>query len=137
MAKDKKATKAKTGKPKAAAPAPAEAKPHEKSTAKKVKDKTLKLASNPLVAEVVAATLVAAAAALRNPQKARELAESAADELSTAGKRLGDEIGTAGKQVAGRGSELWNLALDVARRTVEAVENDAGVKKKATKKKKK
>jgi hypothetical protein len=59
---------------------------------------------------VVAATLVAAAAALRNPQKARELAASARDELTDAGK--------AG---AGQGGALWQLALDVARRSVDSL----------------
>ena len=96
-----------------------------KSTAQRVKKATVKLASNPVVSEVVAATLVAAAAALRNPKKARALAESAAD-----------EIGAASKEMAGKGGTMWKLAMDVARKSLDALGGDEepAPKKKAVKK---
>lgn len=82
-----------------------------KKAARKVKDKTVQAAADhPLVAEVVAAALVGAAAALKNPAKARELAESAADEITAAGKNTG-----------AKGGALWLLALDIARRSVNSM----------------
>ncbi|QNP43558.1 hypothetical protein H9L15_02010 [Sphingomonas daechungensis] len=72
-----------------------------------------KVAKNPLTAEVVAATLVAAAAALRNPKKAQALALEAADDIKSAAKS-GVESGTA----------MWQLALDVARRSMDALGKD-------------
>lgn len=80
----------------------------------KLRKASAKIAKSPVVAEVVAATLVAAAAALRNPKKARAIAESAAD-----------EIGTASKQIADRGSALWKLAMDVARETMDAIAGES------------
>ena len=89
-----------------------------KKAARTVKKKGAELASNPAVAEVVAATLVAAAAALRDPKKARQIAESAAEEIKTAGK-----------QVAASRGPLWQIALDVARRSFEAVQAEGPPKK--------
>lgn len=93
------------------------------------KKKAVKLASNPVVAEVVAATLVAAAAALKNPKKARDMAVSAADEISAASKATAKD-----------GNALWQLALDIAKRSVESLATDSdpapakkGKKKKAAK----
>lgn len=98
-----------------------------KKVARTVKKKGAELATNPAVAEVVAATLVAAAAAMRDPKKARLLAESAAD-----------EIRGAGKQVATTAGPLWQIALDVARRSLEAVQGEEAPKKaKSSPKKKK
>jgi hypothetical protein len=94
-----------------------------KKVVKKATKKAAKIAQNPIVAEVVAATLVAAAAAIRNPKKAREIALAA-----------GDEIGGAAKTATGQGGAFWQLAMDVARRSVDALAEDQG--KKATKKKK-
>ena len=110
MAKAKtKADEAPKARKKSAKPASTTAK--IKKAARKVQKKGAKLASNPAVAEVVAATLVAAAAALRDPKKARLIAETAADEIKTAGK-----------QVAASRGPLWQIALDVARRSLEAVQ---------------
>ena len=125
MAKDKikKSTPAKTtkasptaAKPKRAAPAKAAAsartaKPAKVSRpAKAAKTaKISKLAKSPAAAEVVAATLVAAAAALRNPKKAQALALEAADDIKKAAKSGIDS-----------GEAMWKLALDVARRSIDA-----------------
>jgi hypothetical protein len=79
------------------------------------------LAQNPLVADVVAAALVATAAALRNPGKARQLAEQA-----------GDEINALAKEGAERGSAMWQLALDVGRRAMDTLAPDAAKPAKAT-----
>lgn len=101
-AKDKKSTKKK------ADPTPAA------EAVRQVAKKARVLANNPVVTEIVAATLVAAAAALKNPAKARALADSAADELKEASKGA----------TAGTGA-IWQLAMDVARRSVEAIGTEA------------
>ena len=86
-----------------------------------------KIAKNPMATEVVAATLVAAAAALRDPKKARALALEAADDLKKAAKSGVD------------GGALWQLALDVARKSIDEIGKETGAKKakKAKPKKKK
>jgi len=99
MAKDKKKAKAKKAKPNKV----------EKKF-RKVTEKAAKLAANPIVAEIVAAALVAAAAAVKNPQKARSVAKAAGDELSGAAK-------SATKQ----GGAFWQLAVDIARRSVDSL----------------
>jgi hypothetical protein len=77
-----------------------------------------------MATEVVAATLVAAAAALRNPKKAQALALEAADDLKKAAKSGVD------------GGALWQLALDVARRSIDEIGKEDGGGKKAKKPKK-
>ena len=114
-------TKDKAKKPKAKAKKAA-----PKAKVAKVVKSAKKVAKNPLTAEVVAATLVAAAAALRNPQKAQALALEAAEDIKSAAKS-GVESGTA----------MWQLALDVARRSMDALGKDeppAKAKKPAAKK---
>lgn len=116
-----KTSSAKTKKP---AKAKSEAAPAAKAVGQ-VADKARILANNPVVTEVVAATLVAAAAALKNPAKARALAESAADELKEAGKGAATHSGP-----------IWMLAMDIARRSVAAlgdVGTGGGEPKKANK----
>lgn len=127
MAKDKKAkpTKTRTGaapaaKPKRAAPK----KGNAKVVTKAVKG-AKKIAKNPMTTEIVAATLVAAAAALRDPKKAKALALEAADDLKKAAKSGAD------------GGALWKLALDVARRSIDTVGNDGAKKAKKSGAKKK
>ena len=78
------------------------------------------LAKNPLAAEIVATALVATAAALRDSKKARQLAASAGDELS--------KLSAAGAQ---RGEALWEMALDIGRRSLEALSGDTPLKSKA------
>lgn len=95
------------------------------AVAKKVKAKAVDLASNPLVAEVVAATLIAAAAAIKDPKKARAIAESAGDELGRTAK--GIEAGAA----------MWQLAMDVAKRSVSALSEAGNAPHAPTKKSKK
>jgi len=119
VAKDRKATGSKAkAKPQAAKAKPAKAK--VKIAVKSAKAKAAKLASNPAVTEVVAATLVAAAAALRDPAKARQMALSAADEIKAATK-----------DGQGRGAALWQLALDVAKRSIDSANAEAKPAKKA------
>jgi hypothetical protein len=71
----------------------------------------LKLAESPAVSETVAAALLAAAAALRDPPAARRGAKAAVD-----------AAGNAGKEAIGLGDSLRRLALDMARRTLDAWE---------------
>ena len=82
-----------------------------------------RIAQNPMAAEIVAATLVAAAAALRNPKKAQALAVEAADDLKKAAKTGVD------------GGALWQLALDVARRSIDAIGAEGDEPKKGGSKK--
>jgi hypothetical protein len=68
------------------------------------------LAQNPLVADVVAAALVATASALKDSKRARRLATEAADEL-----------GKLSKAGAEQGNALWDMALQIGRRSLEAL----------------
>jgi hypothetical protein len=82
--------------------------------------KSLKaLADNPIVADVVAAALVSMAAALKDSKKARELAGQA-----------GDQLGEMAEESADRGAAMWQLAVDIGRRTLESLANEAGAPKK-------
>ena len=75
-----------------------------KAVAKKVKEWT----ENPVVAHVVAAALVATASALKDSKKAQRLAAEAGDELEKLSK-IGAE----------RGNALWQMALEIGRRSLE------------------
>jgi len=106
MAKDKKAKKldkAKSGK---------KDKKNKKTSnlAAKVAVNAGKIAAGVVVEEIVAATLVAAAAAIRDPKKARAMAVAAGSEL----KALTDDA-------AKEGSALWRLALDIAGKSLDFV----------------
>jgi hypothetical protein len=68
------------------------------------------LAQNPLVADVVAAALVATASALKDSKRARQLATEAGDEL----RRMS-------KAGAEQGNALWDMALQIGRRSLEAL----------------
>ena len=68
------------------------------------------ITENPLVADIVAAALVGAAAALKDSNKARQLAADA-----------GDQLKDMSKQNADRGNAMWSLALDVGRRALDAL----------------
>jgi hypothetical protein len=81
--------------------------------------KSLKaITENPLVADVVAAALVATASALKDSNKARRLAADA-----------GDQLNDMAKDSADRGSEMWDLALEIGRRTLETLASEQGRKK--------
>jgi hypothetical protein len=83
--------------------------------------KSLKaLRQNPLIADVVAAALVATASALRDTKKARKLASEA-----------GDELDQMSRQAAERGSAMWDMALDIGRRSLEALSGDEAPKPKS------
>lgn len=129
-ATSKKPAKAKAAKPakkvtKVAAKAPPKAR-KAPPKASKTLTKARKLASNPVVAEVVASTLVAAAAAMRNPKKARAMAAEAADELTEMASSAANKSGA-----------LWQMALDIARRSIDALgSGDDGKKPKGKGKKK-
>jgi urease accessory protein UreF len=71
----------------------------------------LKLAEQPAVSETVAAALLAAAAALRDPPKTKRAASAAVD-----------GAGEAGQEAIRLGDSLRKLALDMARRTLDAWE---------------
>jgi hypothetical protein len=128
VAKDKKQAIGKKSK-KASSPT-VKAAPKPRSTAKtaskaanktvsaavrEAKAKAKELAANPAITEIVAASLVAAAAALKNPKKARDMAAAVSDELETASKQSVD-----------RGNAFWQLAIDIARRSIEALGSDSG-----------
>src|SRR4051812_44388644 len=71
----------------------------------------LKLAETPAVSETVAAALLAAAAALRDPPATKRAATAAA---GTAGE--------AGQEAIRLGDSLRRMAIDMARRTIDAWE---------------
>jgi hypothetical protein len=71
----------------------------------------LRLAEQPAVGEAVAAALLAAAAALREPPATRR-----------AGAAAADSAGKAGQEAIRLGDSLRKLAIDMARRTLDAWE---------------
>lgn len=78
---------------------------------RKAGKKALKLAAKPAVSEAIAGALLAAAAALRNPPATKRAAADAADAASDAGQeaiRIGDT--------------LRQMAISMARRTLDAWE---------------
>ena len=85
--------------------------------------KSLKaLSENPVVADVVAAALVAMAAALKDSDKARRLASDA-----------GDHLNAMSKKGAKQGNAMWDLALDVGRRTLESLASEESSRSKGAK----
>lgn len=84
------------------------------STAKRLKS----ISKNPIVADVVAAALVSMAAALKDTNKARQLAESA-----------GDELGKLSSARSKKGNPFWDLALEVGRESLKAFSGDDKAKR--------
>ena len=83
-----------------------------KKSKTKAADALKSMAMNPMVQEVVAAALVATAAALKDTKKARAMAEDAGDQLQS--------LAADGKQ---KGTALWSLALEVARRAGDIIQD--------------
>lgn len=79
-----------------------------KRTATTAARKIADWSQNPLVADIVAAALVAAAAAMKDSRKAQRLAAEA-----------GDELEALSKKGAERGNAMWQLALEIGRRSLE------------------
>ena len=108
VSKDKKSKKDKKGK---------KAKKGDGSVLKKAPKQAVSslqtLSRNPLVADVVAAALVSMAAALKDSDKARRLAQDA-----------GDELNALSKKTAKDGNAMWDLALSIGRRTIESLAGD-------------
>ena len=90
-----------------------------KAAAKKVKEWT----ENPMVAHVVAAALVATASALKDSKKAQRLAAEA-----------GDELEKLSKKGAERGNALWQMALEIGRRSLEELAESGSSRGKARRK---
>lgn len=97
MAKDKKKKKDKKDKKSAST-----------STGSAAANKLKVLSQNPIVADIVAAALVATASALKDSKKARRLASEA-----------GDELAKLSKAGAEKGNALWEMALEIGRRSLE------------------
>ena len=91
-------------------------------TGKKGAETLKQLAQNPIVADVVAAALVGMASALKDTDKARRLANKA-----------GDQLNALAKTKAGKGNAMWDLALDVGRRTLDTLADELKDKGKAPK----
>jgi len=83
-----------------------------------VTDRLREMTSNPLVADIVAAALVGAAAALKDTRKAEQLANSAEKDLQKLTRKSAD-----------RGNALWQMALDVGRKSIEALGSESAPKK--------
>ena len=76
------------------------------------------LAQNPLVADVVAAALVATASALKDSKRARALASD-----------VGDELAKLSREGTRQGEALWDMALQIGRRSLQAaISGDEGLK---------
>lgn len=75
------------------------------------------LASEPLVAEVVAAALVATAAALKDSKRARALASDVGDELA--------KLSEAGVK---RGEALWEMAIQIGKKSLSALTSEKAAK---------
>lgn len=103
MSKDQKKKKDKRGKKKGEGSLVAKA-------PKKATKALRALSENRIVADVVAAALIGMASALKDSEKAKRLASDAGDELQKLSK-----VGT--KQ----GNAMWDLALDIGRRTLETL----------------
>jgi hypothetical protein len=90
-------------------------KKHKKGgkSGKKGADTLKALAQNPIVADVVAAALVGMASALKDSDKARKLANKA-----------GDQLNALSKTSAKKGNAMWDLALDVGRRTLDTLADE-------------
>jgi hypothetical protein len=82
----------------------------DKKSAKRSGSTLKALAANPMVADIVAAALVATAAALKDSKRARALASDA-----------GDELARLSKTGAKSGEALWDMALQIGRRSLEAM----------------
>ena len=88
------------------------------SKASKKATKSLQaITHNPLVADVVAAALVAMASALKDSEKAKRLASDA-----------GDQLNALSKKSANQGNVMWDLALDIGRRTLETLASEESAK---------
>lgn len=82
----------------------------KKDGASKASKTLQQLAQNPIVADVVAAALIGMASALKDSEKARKLASDA-----------GDQLEKVSKASAKQGNAMWELALDIGRRTLETL----------------
>jgi hypothetical protein len=105
MAKDKK--KKKKGK-----------KSDDSAPAAKTGKSLRSITQNPLVADIVAAALVATASALKDSKKARQLASEAGEELS--------KLSKAGAE---KGNALWDMALQIGRRSLETLSSEDAPKR--------
>lgn len=92
-------------------------------TAKAAVKKAKEWTENPMVAHVVAAALVATASALKDSKKARRLATEA-----------GDELEKLSKKGAERGNALWQMALEIGRRSLEELAESGSSRGKARRK---
>ena len=81
----------------------------KKASGSKTTSSLKALAQNPLVADVVAAALVATASALKDSRRARALASDVGDELA--------KLSRAGTR---QGEALWDMALQIGRRSLQA-----------------
>lgn len=127
MPKDKKKNqKGKADKTKTGAAKVNKAKKRTAAAAAKAPKKVAKnlqaLTQNPFVADVVAAALVAMASALKDSDKARQLANE-----------TGDQLNALSKASARRGNAMWDLALDIGRRTMDTLADEKGGRGKAGK----
>jgi hypothetical protein len=89
---------------------------------RKAGEKAIELASQPMVSEIVAAALLSAAAALRSNKHVARVASAAGEEgLAAAGE--------ASKQASKMGDAMRDLAIDLARRTLDGWERPGSEKR--------
>jgi len=71
------------------------------------------LAENPILADVVAAALVGMASALKDSDKAKQLASDSGDQLNAMSKKAGRQ-----------GNEMWDLALEIGRNVLQTLASE-------------
>lgn len=89
---------------------------------KKVAKSLKTLSQNPIVADVVAAALVGMAAALKDSDNAKRLAGKA-----------GDQLNALSRSSSKQGNAMWDLALDIGRRTLETLAGEESARLKGGK----
>lgn len=100
---------------------------------RKIGDRAVKAASNPVVSEVVAGALLAAAAALRQGKDPKTGsgagAQGAAGGGGRGGRGAGEDVAEVKRQAVRLSDSLKVLAIDLARRTLEGIEDGQRAKR--------
>jgi hypothetical protein len=91
-------------------------------TSKKAGKNLQALAQNPIIADVVAAALVGMASALKDSNKAKQLASDA-----------GDQLNAMSKKASRQGNAMWDLALDIGRNVLQTLASEMQSGKKSGK----
>lgn len=95
---------------------------------RKIGGKALELAQQPVVSEIAAAALLAAAKALRDGAPAKGSAKAAGNAAGKAAGEAKDKAAEVRREAMKLGDTLRVLAIDLARRTLDSIEEKNGKK---------